>query len=197
MSARIRILTTGGTIASRPDPRGGVSVAVPGHELVTGAGPAVRAEVREVMLAHSFNLTLSDVLRLAGQILAELRGPTVNGVVVAHGTDTMEETAYLLDLLLPPEHTAVFTGAQRHAAEPDRDGPRNLADAVRVAADPAARGLGALITMAGLVHAARHATKAHTLSPEAFASPAVGRSVRSSARGSGYPAAPCGPSDST
>lgn len=166
----VTVLTTGGTIASRPSSRGDVRVAVPGAALAVPA--AVR--VREVMLAHSFNLTVADVLRLARRILAEADGSGVDGVVVTHGTDTMEETAYLLDLVLPPGRTVVFTGAQRHASAPDADGPRNIADSVRVAAASETRGLGAVITMAGQVHAARYATKAHTLAPEAFASPGHG-----------------------
>lgn len=173
MSARVSVLTTGGTIASRPAPQGGVQVAVPGGELVAFRGPG-EVRVREVMLAHSFNLTRADVLHIAGEVLAELDDPEVDGVVVTHGTDTMEETAYLLDLVLPPGRTVVFTGAQRHASAPDADGPRNIADAVRVAAAPQTRGLGALIVMAGQVHAARYATKAHTLALEAFASPGHG-----------------------
>ncbi|MFF0307390.1 asparaginase [Streptosporangium sp. NPDC004379] len=195
MGPRIRILTTGGTIASRPAPEGGVSVAVPGHRLVTAAETAVTTEVREVMLEHSFNLTRARMLELAGRIVAEVRDPEVDGVVVTHGTDTMEESAYLLDLLLPPGSTVVFTGAQRHAAEPDGDGPRNIRDAVRVAADPAARGLGALVAMAGLVHAARHATKADTLAPEAFASPGhgpVGRVSGDRVRIAFHPVRPAG-----
>ncbi|WP_021598449.1 asparaginase [Actinomadura welshii] len=166
----VSVLTTGGTIASLPSPDGDVRVAVHGAELVPGQ--AVR--VHEVMLAHSFNLTRADVLRLARRILAELEDPAVEGVVVTHGTDTMEETAYLLDLVLPPASTVVLTGAQRHASAPDADGPRNLADALRVAADPRARGMGAVITMGGQIHAARYATKAHTLALEAFASPGQG-----------------------
>ncbi|MEU6748420.1 asparaginase [Spirillospora sp. NPDC046719] len=166
----VTVLTTGGTIASRPSARGDVRVAVPGSALAVPE--AVR--VREVMLAHSFNLTVADVLRLARRILTEADASGVDGVVVTHGTDTMEETAYLLDLVLPPGRTVVLTGAQRHASAPDADGPRNIADSVRVAAASETRGLGAVITMAGQVHAARYATKAHTLAPEAFASPGHG-----------------------
>lgn len=167
----VSVLTTGGTIASRPSRHGDVQVAVPGAELTV---PVPRVRVHEVMLTHSFNLTRADVLHLARRILAELENPGVDGVVVTHGTDTMEETAYLLDLVLPRSRTVVFTGAQRHACAPDADGPRNIADAVAVAAAPQARGMGALITMAGQVHAARYATKVHTLAPEAFASPGHG-----------------------
>ncbi|MFF5264374.1 asparaginase [Actinomadura viridis] len=167
----VSVLTTGGTIASLPSPHGDVRVAVPGPDLAVTA-PAAR--VREVMLAHSFNLTMADVLTLARRVLEELEDPGVDGVVVTHGTDTMEETAYLLDLVLPADRTVVLTGAQRHADAPDADGPRNIADALRIAAAPQARGMGALITMAGRIHAARYATKVHTLAPEAFASPGHG-----------------------
>ncbi len=166
----IRILTTGGTIASR---RHGdaVSVELSGDALAEYAGLGPDVEVVEVLRTHSFNLTLSEVLRLAAAVLDGLRTPGVDGVVVTHGTDTMEETAYLIDLLLEPDETVVLTGAQRHAGEPDSDGPRNLADAVRVAADPKARGLGAVVVMAGRIHPARTVRKAHTVAVDAFASP--------------------------
>ncbi|MET7336385.1 asparaginase [Nonomuraea sp. NPDC005650] len=168
---RVHVITTGGTIASRPGPDGTVSVAVPGGDLVDMAGPQVTVE--EAMLVHSFNLTLGQVLLIAGRVCAAARDPEVDGIVVTHGTDTMEETAYLVDLVLGPDRTVVFTGAQRHAAEPDGDGPRNIADALRVAAH-AGPGLGAVVVMAGRLHAARHATKVHTTSPEAFDSPGHG-----------------------
>mgnify|MGYP002622318068 CR=1 FL=1 len=170
MSAPVTVLTTGGTIASLPDAAGGgVRVAVPGAELIAPYGGAVA--VREVMLAHSFNLTRADVLTIAERVLAESETASV---VVTHGTDTMEETAYLVDLVLPAGRTVVFTGAQRHASAPDADGPRNIADAVRVAADHGCRGLGSVIVMGGRIHAARYAVKAHTLAPDAFASPGFG-----------------------
>lgn len=168
MGALVSVLTTGGTIASRPSGQGDVRVATSGPDLVR---PVAETRVHEVMLAHSFNLTRGDVLRLARRVLAELAEPGVDGVVVTHGTDTMEETAYLLDLVLPAGRTVVLTGAQRHAAAPDADGPGNIADALAVAADPRVRGFGALIVMAGQAHAARYATKVHTLAPEAFGSP--------------------------
>ncbi|MGI5286724.1 asparaginase [Nonomuraea polychroma] len=171
MSTRVRVITTGGTIASRPDPNGAVSIAVSGHDVVGTVPAGVTVEIDEAMLVHSFNLTLDGVRHIAERVCAAVTEPGVDGVVVTHGTDTMEETAYFVDLVLGPDRTVVFTGAQRHAGEADGDGPRNLADALRVAAATAGRGLGAVIAMAGGVHAARHATKAHTVAMEAFDSP--------------------------
>ena len=166
----VRILTTGGTIASAAGAGGAVSVAVGGDDLVGMAELPEPVSVRELVCRHSFSFTLADLLELVTQILDEAGHH--DGVVVTHGTDTMEETAYLLDLLTPGDQQVpvVLTGAQRHAGEADSDGPRNLADAVQVAASPAARGLGPLVVMDGRIHAARQAVKVQTLAPDAFAS---------------------------
>jgi L-asparaginase len=97
------------------------------------------------------------------------------GVVVLHGTDTMEETVYLIDLVLPPGSVpVVLTGAQRTVADADADGPRNLRDAIRVAMAPEARGLGAVVCFAGEIHAAREVAKVHTTAVAPFASPGYG-----------------------
>ncbi|GAA1619527.1 asparaginase [Kribbella sancticallisti] len=166
----IRILTTGGTIASTPRGDGSVSVSVGGLALAGIADLPEPVTVRELMRRHSFALSLPDLLQLVTQILAE--ATRHDGLVVTHGTDTLEETAYLLDLLTPEEQQVpvVLTGAQRHAGEVDSDGPRNVADAVLVASSPAARGLGPLVVMDGRIHAARQVIKVHTLAPDAFGS---------------------------
>lgn len=161
----VQVLTTGGTIASSVDVSGSVSVSLAGPSVVPAG-----VTVREVARRHSFAMSTPELLDLVTQILAE--STQYEGSVVTHGTDTMEETAYLLDLLTPCEQQApvVFTGAQRHAGEADSDGPRNLADAVLVAASSAARGLGPLVVMDGRIHAARQAVKVHTVAPDAFGS---------------------------
>jgi L-asparaginase len=92
------------------------------------------------------------------------------GVVVTHGTDTMEETCYLADLLIASEKPIVFTGAQRSSDDPDSDGPRNLLNAIRAAASPLARGLGAMICFNDELHAARDVTKVHTARVQTFQS---------------------------
>ena len=92
------------------------------------------------------------------------------GAVVTHGTATLEETAYLLDLTLGGDRPVVITGAQRNFDEADPDGPRNLLYAVKVAASPEARGRGVLAALAGEIHAARDVYKSHTESVQCFSS---------------------------
>ena len=167
--SKVVILGTGGTIASRVDPRTGHAVAAAtGAELVETMrvrGHALPAGVELVVEQHCnvnsfrFDLELAfTIARRAGALLAD---PTIAGVVVTQGTDTMEESSYLADLVVASDKPVVFTGAQRHADEPDSDGPRNLAQAIRVAAAPAACGLGTVIVFEGEIHAARDATKLH------------------------------------
>jgi L-asparaginase len=103
-------------------------------------------------------------------IASQLAAERVHGVVVTHGTDTLEETAYLLDLVLAPEQPVVLVGAMRHSSELGWDGSANLFSAVRVAADPAVRGLGVLVVMNDQLLAASEATKTHTESLETFQS---------------------------
>lgn len=171
------LIATGGTIASRPDPAGGVISRASGEEIL-GTAPAAReaADIRveDAMNVGAYLMTPEAMLTVARHVSSALSDPEVSGVVVTHGTDTMEETAYAVDLLHDDERPVVFTGAQRNAAEPDADGPRNLTDAVRLAASPEARGLGTAIVMSGSVESAREATKVHTTAPRAFASPGRG-----------------------
>jgi L-asparaginase len=166
------VITTGGTIAARPTPSGEVVVAASAEELLAAVPELERvADVRVVELSSidSSLMTPEKMLDMAREVRA-LDGEDSEGFVVTHGTDTMEESAYMVDLLHAGEKPVVFTGAQRNAADRDADGPRNLVDAVRVAASPAARGAGAVIAMAGRIDAARDATKVHTSALAAFSS---------------------------
>jgi L-asparaginase len=119
------------------------------------------------------------MLGIAREVLSSLRAG-FEGIVVTHGTDTLEETAFLADLLVGDDSDlggVVFTGAMRYASHTSADGPGNLADAIRLAASPAARGLGVLVAFGGEIHAARSVTKATTSGPQPFVSPtgAIGR----------------------
>ena len=174
---KVVVLTTGGTIASRPDPSGGVVAATGGRELLSSI-PNFE-EIADVRIEDLFRIggylvKPENMLEVANRIRELDPDPEVAGFVVTHGTDTMEETAYLVDLLYAGDKPVVFTGAQRNAAEPDPDGPRNLQDAIRVAASPAARGLGSVVVMGGSIEGARGAARVHTTDPRAFASPGCG-----------------------
>jgi L-asparaginase len=93
---------------------------------------------------------------------------------VTHGTDTMEETSFALDLVLDTPRPVVFTGAMRNPSQPGPDGPRNVVSAARVAIDPAARDLGVLVVLNDEIHAARYVTKGHTTALHTFVSRGVG-----------------------
>jgi L-asparaginase len=107
-------------------------------------------------------VTPAKMLELSGKVAAKLAEPAVAGVVVTHGTDTLEETAYLLDLVLSEEKPVAFVGAMRNSSELSWDGPASLRAAVRVAAAPQARGLGVVVAMADQIIAASEAVKMHT-----------------------------------
>ncbi len=174
---KVAMIATGGTIASRPDPAGGVIARASAEEVLASA-PAAREhadiQTEDAMNVGAYLMTPEKMLDVARRIRNALADPEVSGVVVTHGTDTMEETAYAVDLLHHDERPVVFTGAQRNAAVPDADGPRNLTDAVRLAASPQALRLGAAIVFSGSVESAREAAKVHTTAPRAFASPGRG-----------------------
>jgi L-asparaginase len=171
------LFAMGGTIASIPDDDGlHTRVGLSADDLVRAVPElASVAELRPVSFRQqlSADLGFADVVALAGQVdLAASSGAT--GVVVAQGTDTLEETAFLLDRLVESDVPVVVTGAMRHAGSPGADGPANLLAAVQVAADPLAAGLGTLVVFNDEVHAARFVRKTHTTSPATFASPGVG-----------------------
>lgn len=168
------IVGTGGTIASRYDPRVGADVpAASAEELVAGV-PGL-AEVARVRVVEHSNIT-SDLLdtptafALRDRLREELADDAVTGAVVTHGTATLEETAYLLDLTLGSEKPVVVTGAMRNSIERDADGPRNILYAARVAAHPESRGRGVLVSLSGEIHAARDAVKSHAELVTAFSS---------------------------
>lgn len=160
----------------RPDEHGKLVPAVSGDELVEMlAWPdAPPLELDDFLRVPSFDMHGDLTLSLADRVLEHSGRQEVDGVVVTHGTDTMEESVYLVDRLLDSDCAVVFTGAQRAADEADTDGPRNLRDAIRVATSPASRGRGAVVAFGGDVHAAREVRKVHTSALRAFDSPGFG-----------------------
>jgi L-asparaginase len=175
--AEVWLFALGGTIASVPDSDGvHTRVGLSADDLVA-AVPELEsvATLRAVSFRQqlSADLGFADVVALARQIDgAASSGAT--GVVVTQGTDTLEETAFLLDRLVESGVPVVVTGAMRHAGAPGADGPANLLAAVQVAASPLASGLGTLVVFNDEVHAARFVRKTHATSPATFASPGAG-----------------------
>ncbi|MEM4780164.1 MAG: asparaginase [Halalkalicoccus sp.] len=173
MPPTVSVLATGGTIASTSGEEG-AEPTESGAALVE-AVPDLEsyAEIRSEEVAHrpSFELTFEDAFDLVERTREVAR--EADGVVVTHGTDTMEESAYLLDLVGEYDAPVIFTGAQRPADEVSADGPANLLAAVRTAADERFAD-GVYIAFDEEVHAARDATKAHTSKLEAFESPGTG-----------------------
>jgi L-asparaginase len=169
MSAVV-VVTTGGTIASRPGADGGLRPRDPGARLVAALEDTCPAgvEVVDLLSASSFALTHRELRIIEEAVRAELRRPDVSGVVVTHGTDTLEETAALLGLVHDDDRPVVLTGAQRPPGHPEADGPANLERAVAVAADHAHRGAGVLVSLGGLVLPGLGTTKSHTTALAAF-----------------------------
>lgn len=173
----VSVLSLGGTISSSADAGGALVVPTLTGETLVSDVPEL-AEVAEVSAfsfrqAASGELTVNDLIELAGAITRRIDGGA-DGVVVTQGTDTIEETAFVLDLLVDREAPVVVTGAMRNPTLADADGPANLLAAVRVAADKTARGLGAVIVFNDEIHAARFVRKTHTQSLATFRSDPVG-----------------------
>ena len=170
--ARVHVITTGGTIAMRHDQAASGAVpALRGEDFLRQLGNGLTAmEWEEYCNLPSAHFTLDTVWGLRMRVAELVRDDEVQGIVVTHGTDTMEETAYLLDLTVDTDTPMALTGAMRTASDEGYEGIANLSSAIRVAASVAARDLGALVVMNQEIHAARDVTKAHTQSLDTFKS---------------------------
>ena len=166
---RLLIVTTGGTIAT-PTAR----ATAPGQSLVDsvqGLDKNAKIGVEEFGRIPSSEMTPDKWLRLAKLINESLRADqSLTGIVVTHGTDTMEETAYFLDLTLRDPRAVVLVGSMRSSDEVSADGPGNLLNAVRVACDPAAAGRGVLVTLNEDILSARDIWKSNNRHVESFQS---------------------------
>ena len=174
----IVLIATGGTIASAPVASGAVNAGLSGERLLASLHApldGVSVTVENFEAAGSYALDLATIHRLCRRIDALLADDAVSGVVVTHGTDTMEESAFLAWLLVRSDKPVVFTGAQRHAGQPDTDGPRNIHDAIMLAASGALVGIGAVIVFEGDIHGARSVAKTHTSRVDTFRSAGLGK----------------------
>ncbi len=178
---RVAVLATGGTIAgSAPDAANtaGYQAGVIGVAQLLAAVPGLdtvaQIHAEQVASIDSKDMALTLWTQLATRINELLARNDVDGVVVTHGTDTLEETAWLLQLTVKSSKPVVLTAAMRPATALSADGPLNLRNAVAVAADPQSAGQGVLVAFSNRIHCARDVTKVSTYAVDAFQSPDVG-----------------------
>ena len=178
---RIAVLATGGTIAgSAADATNtaGYQAGVVGVERLLDAVPVLstlaQIHAEQVASIDSKDMALALWTSLAQRVNALLSTDEIDGVVITHGTDTLEETAYLLHLTVKSSKPVVLTAAMRPASALSADGPLNLVNAVTVAASPAAHGQGVLVAFNNRIHSARDVVKTSTFAVDAFQSPEVG-----------------------
>jgi L-asparaginase len=190
-AASIAAVFTGGTIAVSANKTSGVAPALSGREIMERVPeiaqylPSVRVQVHDFSTLPGPHISPEMMLTLAGFVRALSDRSSKNdgssrddgsfkehadGIVITHGTDSMEESAYFLDLVIGDLLPVVFTGSMHTSTDAAWDGGRNLVDSLAVAASPAFRNMGTLVVMNGEVHAASEVTKTHTMNPGTFRS---------------------------
>lgn len=190
----IHLLFTGGTISMHRDAAAGGNVPAHGGEALVGFAPELsrvgpyRIEDWARLPACHFGPDRLWALRERVRAVAE--SGEVAGIVVTHGTDILEETAYLLARTLDPRVPVAITGAMRTSSDAGWDGPRNLVDAARVASAPASAGRGAMVVFHGRVYAGASVAKTHTTDSDAFSAPHTGPIGRMDPTGVVYDRAP-------
>jgi len=173
---RLLFVSLGGTITMTPSAGGGIAPALDAEQLVAsvpGLADVARIEVRSPRCVPSPALAPADLIELA-RTLDDALASEFDGAVIVQGTDTLEEAAFLLDLLVDSAKPVVVTGAMRGPGAPGADGPANLFAAAIVAGSRDAHDLGTLVVLNYDIHAARFVQKSHTALPSAFLSPLVG-----------------------
>jgi L-asparaginase len=175
---RVAVVFTGGTISMGFDPVAGGNVPSLDAAAILARTPGLDAIAKIVPIDRGLkpasHFTFEDVLEIGAVVGSSLDDPSIDGVVVVQGTDTIEETAFAWDLVLRSSKPVVVTGAMRAPHEEGYDGPANLRGAVAVAASPVARDLGVVVSLAGTLEAADDVTKMHTTSFTTFQSPNMG-----------------------
>ena len=177
----VRILATGGTIAgtaSKATTMTGYKAGVLGIQTLIDAVPQIKTianiEGEQIANLDSKDMTTHISLKLADRCNELLARNDVSGIVITHGTDTLEETAYFLNLTVKSKKPVVIIGAMRPATAISADGPVNLLNAVTLAASPQAIGQGVLIAMNDNINAARDTTKTNTSNVATFKAPELG-----------------------
>ena len=170
----VQLIATGGTIAMKIDPVKKAPVpAITGEDLLATVPEMAKVatiQVQNISNVPSGYMDPPRWVELQKAVSAALAKPEVAGVIVSHGTDTLEETAYFLDLAVKSDKPVVLIGAQRNASESDFDGPRNLLSAAKICVAPEAKNKGVMLAMNGQINAAREVTKTHTSDVETFKS---------------------------
>ena len=177
--ARIAVVFSGGTISMRRDPTAGGNVPVLDGAAILAATPGLDG-IAEVVaidrgLTPASHFSFPALFGIHDAVQAALADPAIDGAVLVQGTDTIEETAFFLDLLHPGPKPIVVTGAMRTADDPASDGPANLRNAVRAAAAPDLAGSGVVVALAGTLEPADDVTKTHTGAYDTFRALNTGR----------------------
>lgn len=174
----IHLLFTGGTISMHRDSAAGGNVPAHGGEALVGFAPELARvapyRIEDWARVPAGHLTPSRLWALRERVRSVAASGEVRGIVVTHGTDILEETAYLLGRTLDPAVPVAITGAMRTSSDAGWDGPRNLVDAATVAAAPESHGRGGMVVFHGHIFAGVTAAKTHTMDPDAFAAPHAG-----------------------
>ena len=169
---KIVIAFTGGTFSMKIDPEtGGAVPYFHGEELLEMIPEARGLAEIEIFNFGNYpgpHMTPARMFELSKEIQKIVEREDVNGVIVTHGTDTLEETAYFLDLTVETEKPIVVIGAMKTSSEPDWDGPRNLIDAIHICNNANSTGMGVLVCLNGEINAASEVTKTHTEDLETF-----------------------------
>lgn len=177
MKKKVLIIHTGGTIAMTEDATTGTvnpSQRNPLDSVLSILEPYAEIQVNDFANIPSPHMTPQIMFDLAKKIEEFLHGDEIDGVVLTHGTDTLEETAYMLDLLTQSTKPIIVTGAMRSSNELGADGPLNLLQSVRVAASEQAMGKGVLVVFNDEIHTAKNVTKTHASNISTFQSPQYG-----------------------